>query len=114
MEFSFSNMVAWLRRKSIGLLLNGPRSSFNMKVNCAIHLKFKVPESGGNLEKFRNQIAWMSFPGRDDLRGHVLWCWSTMFYQVHHQHCHQPGDFRALHASVYCSMVLDCPLTCLN
>ncbi len=36
----------------------------------------------------------------DDLGCHVIcWCWSTVFYEVHSQHSHLPGHFRALHAS---------------
>ncbi len=37
---------------------------------------------------------------RDDLGCHVIcWCWSTVFYEVHSQRSHLPGNFRALHAS---------------
>ncbi len=32
-----------------GLLLSGPKSSFQMKVNFAFHLEIKVPESGGRV-----------------------------------------------------------------
>ncbi len=36
----------------------------------------------------------------DDLSCHVIcWCWSTVFSEVHSQHSHLPGHFRALHAS---------------
>ncbi len=36
----------------------------------------------------------------DDLGCHVIcWCWSTVFSEVHSQHRHLPGNFRALHAS---------------
>ncbi len=28
-----------------------------------------------------------------------LWCWSTVFSEVHSQRSHLPGNFRALHAS---------------
>ncbi len=36
----------------------------------------------------------------DDLGCHVIWwCWSTVFSEVHSQHSHLPGNFRALHAS---------------
>ncbi len=36
----------------------------------------------------------------DDLGCHVIcWCWSAVFSEVHSQHSHLPGNFRALHAS---------------
>ncbi len=36
----------------------------------------------------------------DDLGCHVVcWFWSTVFSEVHSQHRHLPGHFRALHAS---------------
>ncbi len=30
----------------------------------------------------------------------ICWCWSTVFSEVHSQHRHLPGYFRALHASL--------------
>ncbi len=30
----------------------------------------------------------------------VCWCWSIVFSEVHSQHSHLPGDFRALYASI--------------
>ncbi len=36
----------------------------------------------------------------DGLGCHVIcWCWSTVFSEVHSQHSHLPGHYRALHAS---------------
>ncbi len=43
--------------KRTGLLLSGPKSSFQMKVNFAFHLEIKVPESGGRLERYRIHVA---------------------------------------------------------
>ncbi len=43
--------------KTPGLLLSGPKSSFQMKVNFAFHLEIKVPESGGREERHRIQVA---------------------------------------------------------
>ncbi len=40
-----------LWRKRTGLLLSGPKSSFQMKVNF-------VPESGGRVERHRIHVAW--------------------------------------------------------
>ncbi len=41
------SVLPGLWRKRTGLLLSGPKSSFQMKVNFAFHLEIKVPESGG-------------------------------------------------------------------
>ncbi len=40
------SILPGLWRKRTGLLLSGPKSSFQMKVNLAFHLEIKVPESG--------------------------------------------------------------------
>ncbi len=48
--------VLW--RKRTGLLLSGPKSSFQIKVNFAFHLEIKVPESGGRVERHRIHVAW--------------------------------------------------------
>ncbi len=53
-----SRILPGLRRKRTGLLLSGPKSSFQMKVNVAFHLEIKVPESGGREERHRIQVAW--------------------------------------------------------
>ncbi len=47
-----------LKRKITGLLLRGPKSTFQMKVNVAFHLEIKVPESGGGVERHRIHVAW--------------------------------------------------------
>ncbi len=43
--------------KTPGLLLSGPKSSFQMKVNFAFHLEIKVSESGGREERHRIHVA---------------------------------------------------------
>ncbi len=95
--------LTWLWRKRTGLLLSGPKSSFQMKVNFAFHLEIKVPESGGRVERHRIHVAWSPVEVStvsDDLGCHVIcWCWSTVFSEVHSQRSHLPGNFRALHAS---------------
>ncbi len=48
------SILPGLWRKRTGLLLSGPKSSFQMKVN----FNFKVPESGGRVEKHRIHVAW--------------------------------------------------------
>ncbi len=52
------SVLPGLRRKRTGLLLSGPKSSFQMKVNFAFNLEIKVPESGGKGERHRIHVAW--------------------------------------------------------
>ncbi len=52
------SILPGLRRKRTGLLLSGPESSFQMKVNFAFNLEKKVPESGGRVERHRMPVAW--------------------------------------------------------
>ncbi len=91
-----------LWRKRTGLLLSGPKSSFQMKVNFAFHLEIKVPESGGRVERHRIHVAWSpvwSFHSQwwFGLPCHLLVL--VHFSEVHSQRSHLPGNFRALHAS---------------
>ncbi len=51
------SVLPGLWRKITGLLLSGPKSSFQMKVNFAFNLEIKVPESGGRL-RHRIHVAW--------------------------------------------------------
>ncbi len=48
------SVLPGLWRKITGLLLSGPKSSFQMKVN----FHFKVPESGWRVERHRIHVAW--------------------------------------------------------
>ncbi len=52
------SILTGLWRKITALLLSGPKSSFQMKVNFAFHLEIKVPESGGRVERHRIHVAW--------------------------------------------------------
>ncbi len=52
------SILSGLRRKITGLLLSGPKSSFQMKVNFSFNLEIKVPESGGRVERHRINVAW--------------------------------------------------------
>ncbi len=52
------SILPGLWRKRTGLLLSGPKSSFQMKVNFAFHLEIKIPESGGRVERHRIHVAW--------------------------------------------------------
>ncbi len=53
-----SSILPGLRTKRTGLLLSGPKSSFQMKANFAFHLEIKVPESGGREERHNIHVAW--------------------------------------------------------
>ncbi len=52
------SILPGLWRKRNGLLLSGPKSSFQMKANFAFNLEIKVPESGGRVERHRIHVAW--------------------------------------------------------
>ncbi len=52
------SILPGLRRKRSGLLLSGPKSSFQIKVNFAFNLEIKVPESGGRKERHIIHVAW--------------------------------------------------------
>ncbi len=70
-----------------------------MKVN----FHFKVPESGGRVERHRIHVAWSpvwSFHSQwwFGLPCHLLVLVHCVFW-VHSQRSHLPGNFRALHAS---------------
>ncbi len=58
-------------------------------------------ESGGRgTESMLLEVQCEVSTVSDDLGCHVIcWCWSTVFSEVHSQHSHLPGNFRALHAS---------------
>ncbi len=52
------SILPGLKIKITGLLLSGPKSSFQMKVNVAFNLEIRVPESGGRVERHRIHVAW--------------------------------------------------------
>ncbi len=52
------NYLTWAKEKRTGLLLSGPKSSFQMKVHFAFNLEIKVPESVGRVERHRIHVAW--------------------------------------------------------
>ncbi len=100
---SYRNILPGLRRKRTGLLLSGPKSSFQMKV--ILHLIWK--SGSHSLEEERRGTESMLFEVQcevstvsDDLGCHVIcWCWSSVFSEVHSQRSHLPGNFSALHVS---------------
>ncbi len=97
------SILPGLWRKITGLLLSGPKSSFQMKVNLAFHLGTRsqsLEEEWRGTESMLLEVQCEVSTVSDDLGCHVIcWCWSTVFSEVHSQHSHLPGHFRALHAS---------------
>ncbi len=83
--------------------LSGPKSSFQMKVNCAFHLETRsqsLEEEWRGTDSMLLEVQCEVSTVSDDLGCHVIcWCWSTVFSEVHSQRSHLPGNFRALHAS---------------
>ncbi len=73
------SILPGLRRKITGLLISGPKSSFQMKVHFAFHLEIKVwsleEEQRGTesmLLEVQSEVSSVS----DDLGCHVIcWCW---------------------------------------
>ncbi len=97
------SILPGLRRKRTGLLLSGPKFSFQMEVYFAFHLEIKVPESGGREERHSIHVAWspvwiflslwwFGLPCNLLVLVHCVF-WSPWL------HGHLPGHFRALHAS---------------
>ncbi len=66
------SILPWLWRKRTGLLLSGPKSSFQMKVNFAFLLEIKVPESGGRVERHMYVRRW--------LRLSLFFCWVSLSF----------------------------------
>ncbi len=97
------SVLPGLWRKRTGLLLSGPKSSFQMKVNFAFHLKSRsqsLEEEWRGTESMLLVVQCELSTVSDDLGCHVIcWCWSTVFSEVHSQCSRLPGSFRALHAS---------------
>ncbi len=101
-ETSVRSILPGLRRKRTGLLLSGPKSSFQIEVNFAFHLEIKVwslEEDWRGTEYKLLEVQCKVFEVSDDLGCcDVCWCWFTVFSEVHSQHL--PGDFGALNASI--------------
>ncbi len=83
--------------KTPGLLLIGPKSSFQIKV----HLVWCLEEDWRGTESKLLEVQCEVSEVSDDL-GYcdVCWCWSVVFYQVQCQSSPLPGDFGALYAFI--------------
>ncbi len=101
-ETETSSEATGLKRKITGLLLSGPKSSFQIKI---LHLIWesrsqKMEEEWRGTKVMLLEVQCEVSKVSDDLGCHVIcWCWSTVFSEVNSQRCHLPGHFRALHAS---------------
>ncbi len=71
-----------LRRRRTGLLLSGPKSSFQMRASFVFHLETKVLESGGRVEKLIAQVAWSPV-----LSFHSLWWFGLKCHLLVLVHC---------------------------
>ncbi len=91
-ETEIRSILPGLERKIIGLLLSGPKSSFQIKVQFAFHLEIKVPESGGRVERHRIHVSWSPVWSLHSQWWFGLPCHLLVIY-------HLPGHFRSLHAS---------------
>ncbi len=98
------SILPGLRRKRTGLLLSGPKSSFQIKVHFAFHLEIKVwslEEEWRGTESKLLEVQCEVSEVSDDLGCRdVCWCWFIVFYQVQSQCSRLPGDFGALYASI--------------
>ncbi len=71
-----------LRRRRTGLLLSGPKSSFQMRASFVFHLETKVLESGGRVEKLIAQVTWSPV-----LSFHSLWWFGVQCHLLVLVHC---------------------------
>ncbi len=71
-----------LRRRRTGLLPSGTKSSFQMRASFVFHLKTKVLESGGRVEKPIAQVAWSP-----ELSFHSLWWFGVQCHLLVLLHC---------------------------
>ncbi len=111
------SILPGLKRKRTGLLLSGPKSSFQIKVNFAFNLEIKVwslEEDWRGTESKLLEVQCEVSEVSDDLGCHDVccWCWSVVFYQVQSQCSHLPGDFGALYASICWQALWRCWFPC--
>ncbi len=71
-----------LRSRRTGLLLSGPKSSFQMRASFVFTLETKVIESGGWLEKLIAHVAWSPV-----LSFHSLWWFGVQCHLLVLVHC---------------------------
>ncbi len=80
------NILPGLRRKITGLLLTGPKFSFQIKVNFQLIWKSmsqSLEEERRGTESKLLEVQCDVSTVSDDLGCHVIcWCWSTVFSEV--------------------------------
>ncbi len=76
------SILPGLWRKRTGLLLSGPKSSFQMKINFAFHLETRsLEEEWRGTESMLLEVQCEVSTVSDDLGCHVIcWCWSTVYF----------------------------------
>ncbi len=96
------SILPGLWRKRTGLLLSGPKSSFQMKVNFAFNWKSRsqsLEEEWRGTESMLLEVQCEVSTVSDVLGCHVIcWCWSTVFSESTVNAAILPGNFGALHA----------------
>ncbi len=96
------NILPGLWRKRTGLLLSGPKSSFQMKVNFAFHLE-QGPRVWRKSGEAQIHVAWSpvwSFHSQWWLGCHVIcWCVGPLCFLSPQSTQPSTRKFRALHAS---------------
>ncbi len=82
------------------------RSAVSKHIKCKVDWKEEIALENVHKQEWREtesmllEVQCEVSTVSDDLGCHeVCWCWSIVFYQVHSQPSHVPGNFRALHAS---------------
>ncbi len=81
------SILLWLRKKITGLLLCGPKSSLQIKVNFAFHLEIKVwspEEDWRGTESKLLEVQCEDSEVSDDSGCHEI-CWSIVFSEVRSQ-----------------------------
>ncbi len=102
------NILPGISRKRTGLLVSGPKSSFQMKEIWKSRSQ-SLEEEWRGTESMLLEVQCEVSTVSDDLGCHVIcWCWSTVFSEVHSQRSYLPGNFRALHAYFYWQSLWRC------
>ncbi len=91
--------LTWAKEKNNWTVTQWSKALFSDKIKFSFSFGNQGPR--GRVESLmllevQCEVSTVS----DDLGCHVIcWCWSTVFFEVHSQCSHLPGNFRALHAS---------------
>ncbi len=97
--------LTWAKEKRTGLLLSGPKSSFQIKLNWKSRSQ-SLEEVWRGTESMLLEVQCEVSTVSDDLGCHVIcWCWSTGFSEVHSQRSHPAGIGTCPHCQMYQKLV---------